>query len=188
MGTHPKNPSKELSSGRTLLDLFSQNKALLSQSVSAKYGEKLPFLFKVLSINKALSIQAHPNKKLAEQLHAKDPKNYPDDNHKPEMAIAITPFEGLCGFRPLKEIAHFLETVPSLASLVGEEAKSEFVKVAKEGGEGPNETSKKALQKAFGALMSSSAEDIEKEISNLVKQAESEGSGFAGGGVASTSG
>jgi mannose-6-phosphate isomerase len=188
MGTHPKNPSKELSTGRTLLDLFSQNQALLSQTVSAKYGEKLPFLFKVLSINKALSIQAHPNKTLAEQLHAKDSKNYPDDNHKPEMAIAITPFEGLCGFRPLKEIAHFLETVPSLASLVGDEAKNHFIKIASEGDGGPNETSKKALQRAFGALMSSSAEDVEREIPNLVKQAESEGASFAGGGVESTSG
>ena len=70
--------------------------------------QKLPFLFKVLSINKALSIQAHPNKSLAERLHAKDSKNYPDDNHKPEMTIAITPFDGLCGFRPLEEISHFL--------------------------------------------------------------------------------
>ena len=49
----------------------------MSQEIAERYGEKLPFLFKVLSIRKALSIQAHPNKKLAEQLHAKDPKNYP---------------------------------------------------------------------------------------------------------------
>lgn len=92
MGTHPSNPSKDVKTGRTLLELFSENQALLSQTVSSKFGHKLPFLFKVLSINKALSIQAHPNKKLAEQLHARDSKNYPDDNHKPEMAIAITPF------------------------------------------------------------------------------------------------
>ncbi|KAI9162932.1 mannose-6-phosphate isomerase [Paramyrothecium foliicola] len=188
MGSHPKNPSKALDSGRSLLDLFEDNQQLLSSSVASKYGAKLPFLFKVLSINKALSIQAHPNKKLAEQLHAKDPKNYPDDNHKPEMAIAITPFEGLCGFRPLKEIALFLEAVPSLASLVGDEAKDQFVQVAKDGSEGPNDTSKKALQKAFGALMSSSSQDIESQIAKLVEQAKSEGSGFAGGGVSSTSG
>jgi mannose-6-phosphate isomerase len=49
----------------------------MSPEVTERYGGKLPFLFKVLSIQKALSIQAHPNKKLAEQLHAKDPKNYP---------------------------------------------------------------------------------------------------------------
>ena len=77
MGTHPSLPSKDVETQRTLLDLVQDNQALLSPEVSKKYGEKLPFLFKVLSIRKALSIQAHPNKKLAEQLHEKDPKNYP---------------------------------------------------------------------------------------------------------------
>src|ERR1700761_9442756 len=128
MGTHPSNPSKDLTTGRTLLDLVQDNQALMSQAISKRYQQKLPFLFKVLSINKALSIQAHPNKKLAEQLHARDSKNYPDDNHKPEMTIAITPFDGLCGFRPLAEITHFLQTVPSLKQLVGEEEVSKFEK------------------------------------------------------------
>ena len=77
MGTHPSNPSKDVQTQRTLLDLVQDNQALMSQGISKRFGEKLPFLFKVLSIRKALSIQAHPNKKLAEQLHEKDPKNYP---------------------------------------------------------------------------------------------------------------
>lgn len=77
MGTHPSLPSKDAETQRSLLDLIQDNKALMSLEISNKYGGKLPFLFKVLSIRKALSIQAHPNKKLAEQLHAKDPKNYP---------------------------------------------------------------------------------------------------------------
>jgi mannose-6-phosphate isomerase len=77
MGTHPSLPSKDLESQRTLLDLVQDNQALLSKDIAERYENKLPFLFKVLSINKALSIQAHPNKKLAEQLHSKDPKNYP---------------------------------------------------------------------------------------------------------------
>ena len=77
MGTHPSLPSKDLETQRTLLELVQDNQALLSQDIAEQYGNKLPFLFKVLSIGKALSIQAHPNKKLAEQLHAKDPKNYP---------------------------------------------------------------------------------------------------------------
>ncbi|KAI7573039.1 Mannose-6-phosphate, partial [Hortaea werneckii] len=83
MGTHPSNPSKDLTTGRTLLDLVQDNQQLLSPQIAEKYANKLPFLFKVLSIQKALSIQAHPNKKLAEQLHQRDGKNYPDDNHKP---------------------------------------------------------------------------------------------------------
>ena len=77
MGTHPSNPSKELETQRSLLDLVQDNQSLMTKKINEKYGGKLPFLFKVLSIRKALSIQAHPNKQLAEKLHAKDPKNYP---------------------------------------------------------------------------------------------------------------
>ncbi|KAG6123638.1 hypothetical protein E4U13_002267 [Claviceps humidiphila] len=197
MGTHPSNPSKDVKTGRSLLDLFSENQALLSSSISSKYGAKLPFLFKVLSINKALSIQAHPNKKLAEQLHARDAKNYPDDNHKPEMAIAITPFEGLCGFRPLAEISHFLEHVASLRALVGEEAAKELADTVKKteeqdanknGAADDEKANKAVLKKAFSALMSSSAEDISKSLPKLVEQAKTEGAQFAAGGVASTTG
>lgn len=77
MGTHPSLPSKDLETQRTLLDLVQDNQALLSTEISDRYGSRLPFLFKVLSIRQALSIQAHPNKKLAEQLHQRDPQNYP---------------------------------------------------------------------------------------------------------------
>lgn len=188
MGTHPSNPSKDVETSRTLLDIFSDNQAFLSSTIAEKYSSKLPFLFKVLSINKALSIQAHPNKKLAEQLHARNPKNYPDDNHKPEMAIAITPFEGLCGFRPLGEISHFFDTVEPLRDLVGEETVNEFNKIVVDGDEGVSDIKKAALKKAFGALMSSSAESISEHIPKLVALAEKEGSDFAGGGVASTPG
>lgn len=195
MGTHPSNPSKDLGSGRTLLDLVGSDASLLAPSVKARYGAKLPFLFKVLSINKALSIQAHPNKKLAEQLHARDSKNYPDDNHKPEMAIAITDFEGLCGFRPLGEIAHFLASVPALRQLVGEDVSKTFVETVQGqesngGPESPESTQqkKRALQSAFSALMQSSSQDVASAAKSLVSEVEEKGAGFAHGGVESMSG
>ena len=192
MGTHPSNPSKDVHTGRTLLDLVQDNQALMSSEISERYQQKLPFLFKVLSINKALSIQAHPNKKLAAEVHARDPKNYPDDNHKPEMAIAITPFDGLCGFRPLKEISHFLQTVPSLRQLVGDEAAKKFEK-AVTGQETSEDSSKaaankEALQEAFTALMTSKPEQIEKLAPKLIQQAQDEGTKFAGDGGPSNNG
>jgi hypothetical protein len=64
----------------------------------------LSFLFnarahsQVLSVAKALSIQAHPDRDLARALHARRPAAYRDANHKPEMAIAVTDFHALCGF------------------------------------------------------------------------------------------
>ncbi|TGJ80023.1 hypothetical protein E0Z10_g8741 [Xylaria hypoxylon] len=190
MGTHPSNPSKDLESGRNLLDLVGSNAMLLGPSVKARYGPKLPFLFKVLSINKALSIQAHPNKKLAEQLHANDPKNYPDDNHKPEMAIAITDFEGLCGFRPLGEIAHFLASVPALRQLVGEDASKSFIATVRgqENDDSSKEQNKRALRSAFSALLQSSPEEVASASKSLVSEAESKGADFADCGTNSTSG
>lgn len=191
MGTHPSNPSRDLATKRTLLDLLQDNQALLSQEVGDRYGHKLPFLFKVLSVGKALSVQAHPNKKLAEQLHKKDPKNYPDDNHKPEMTIAITPFAGLCGFRPLEEIAHFLSTVPPLKSLVGESEAEVFQGVigGHETTENEDELKKKqALQKLFGSLMNAEKEKIEKASEELIVLAKSQGEEFAGSGGPSNGG
>ncbi|KAK4646802.1 Mannose-6-phosphate isomerase [Podospora bellae-mahoneyi] len=187
MGTHPSNPSKDLTTGRTLLDLVQDNQALLASSVASKYENKLPFLFKILSIGKALSIQAHPNKKLAEKLHARDPKNYPDDNHKPEMAIAITPFEGFCGFRPLAEISHFLENVPALRQLVGDDKAQSFIDTVKANPDDKTQN-KKALQTVFDAVLSASEDDLAKATSSLVEAASSQGAEFAAGGVSSTSG
>ena len=77
---------------------------------------------KVLSVEKALSIQAHPDKALAEKLHAKNPAVYKDDNHKPEMAIALTRFKAMCGFRDANEIANFLAIIPELRMVVGEKS------------------------------------------------------------------
>lgn len=168
MGTHPSLPSKDVETGRSLLDLVSDNQALMGHDITSKYKSKLPFLFKVLSIQKALSIQAHPNKKLAEKLHAQDPKNYPDDNHKPEMAIAITPFEGLCGFRPLSEIAHFLKTIAPLRDLVGEEDSKGLEDAASSGSD-----AKTKLRAAFTHLMKSDRQLVATKSKDLLALAES---------------
>lgn len=178
MGTHPSLPSKcdghsSETKGKTLAQVVKQepDKYLLHQ-VTTKFDSKsIPYLFKVLSIRKALSIQAHPDKQLARELHKRDPKNYPDDNHKPEMAIAITDFEGLCGFRPLAEIAHFLNAVPSFASLVGDSVKTEFLRVVsnKDASESQN---KDALKQLFAAIMTSDPASIEANAKDLISQAQ----------------
>ena len=77
MGTHPSSPSIVKDSSRPLADILVSNPSLLGDKVAKKFGKgQLPFLFKILSIHKALSIQAHPDKQLAKELHARDPKNY----------------------------------------------------------------------------------------------------------------
>lgn len=75
---------------------------------------KLPYLFKILSIKKPLSIQIHPDKNIAEYLHLTKPDIYPDDNHKPEMAIAYPNLEALSGIRDDTEILEILKDYPEL--------------------------------------------------------------------------
>ena len=115
-----------------------------------------------------------------------------DDNHKPEMTIAITPFDGLCGFRPLAEISHFLANVPSLRKLLGESAAKEFETSVK-GHETSEdkadlEKNKKALQTAFSALMNSEKDQVTSAAKELVASAEKEGESFAGSGGPSNGG
>lgn len=83
------------------------------------FKQPLPFLLKVLSVGKALSIQAHPDLELARRINRERPDLYRDGNHKPEMAIALTPFEALVGFRPLVQIDSFLKKYPVLQQLTG---------------------------------------------------------------------
>jgi mannose-6-phosphate isomerase len=76
MGTHVALPSKLAKDGSSLKDHLNSNPALLGERVSKHYGNNLPFLFKVLAIGKALSIQAHPDKKLAQKLFKEKPDVY----------------------------------------------------------------------------------------------------------------
>ena len=120
IGTHPSKPA--YAADTSLKKLFEQFPRFFFGQMegphTAAFGTDVPFLLKVLSIQKALSIQAHPTREHARLLNARDPKNYPDANHKPELVVALTPFEALCGFRPLQEAADLIETAPSLAALI----------------------------------------------------------------------
>lgn len=62
MGAHSKNTSLVKSSEQNLSDWIKNNKEALGESSLLKFGDNLPFLLKVLSINSALSIQVHPSK------------------------------------------------------------------------------------------------------------------------------
>lgn len=131
---------------------------------SLKVGD-LPFLFKVLSINQALSVQAHPNKEHARQLHANDPKNYPDANHKPEMLVAISDgFEALCGFRPSQEIARHFEIYPELVDLCDKANSTRFVQLVSEN---DNSALEQTLRACFECLMKASDDRVAKNLNEM---------------------
>lgn len=121
MGDHPNDPSHILFPDGSCLPLDklirTNPQALLGKDVSQQFGD-LPFLFKVLSASMPLSIQVHPDKEKAKEgferekakgIGLKAPeRNYKDKNHKPELAVALSDFRALCGFRNAQDIARFL--------------------------------------------------------------------------------
>ncbi|KAH3762083.1 mannose-6-phosphate isomerase [Pelomyxa schiedti] len=121
----------------------------------------MPFLLKVLSVAKPLSIQAHPDKVLAAKLHTLNPRAYPDDNHKPEMAIALTEFFLLCGFRPVQQLLDMTRMFPEFASGISESGMSALNNATTS-----NDTSKssEAIRIAFMTV----AHAAPQVISNLV--------------------
>jgi mannose-6-phosphate isomerase len=93
----------------------------LGPEITARFGGRLPFLLKVLSAARALSIQVHPSRVQAEAGYAAenarglppgDPaRNYVDDWPKPELLYALTPFEVAAGLRPPSDAAALLQAL-----------------------------------------------------------------------------
>jgi mannose-6-phosphate isomerase len=133
MGTHEKGPSKlKEGEGRiSLTDYIKDHPEVLGQH--ERNSNDLQFLLKVLSVGKCLSLQLHPTKVLiilflikiiffkeqARKLRASDPVNYPDANHKPELTIALTDFELLCGFQKPETILSNIRSHEALVELIG---------------------------------------------------------------------
>ncbi|GAA2137859.1 mannose-6-phosphate isomerase, class I [Nocardioides koreensis] len=109
IGAHPAAPSV-LPDGRTLDEHIRKDPvATLGPDVARRFGDRLPFLMKLLASGEPLSLQVHPTSERArirfeEQeaadipLHAPE-RSYQDRSHKPELIYALTRFEGLAGFR-----------------------------------------------------------------------------------------
>jgi mannose-6-phosphate isomerase len=133
VGAHPDEPSL-LPDGRPLHQAIQADpEALLGRPLVERFGPRLPFLLKVLAAETPLSLQAHPTIEQAEAGFAAEeaagvPRNDPtrtfkDRCHKPELLLALTTFEALCGFRPVEESLHCLaklqvsELKPTIAAL-----------------------------------------------------------------------
>jgi mannose-6-phosphate isomerase len=107
-------------------------RGVLGDAVFARFGARFPFLLKVLAVERALSLQAHPNAEQArvgferEQGVASEARLYADERAKPELVLAHTRFQALCGFRPLAEIREGFERMglgdiaPSAGAVEGE--------------------------------------------------------------------
>ena len=119
-GTHPNGPSTlPERAGATLLSTVAEAPLdQLGPDVVDRFGHQLPFLLKLLAAAAPLSLQAHPSKEQARAGFAAEEeagvdrsapnRSFPDENHKPELIAAVTPFEALVGFRDAKKTATFL--------------------------------------------------------------------------------
>jgi len=178
MGTHPNGPSKlralpnEVDADEVCLgEWIEKNPSVLGSDVSTQYGSALPYLFKVLSINKSLSIQAHPSKEHAKILHRDMPDKYKDSNHKPEMAIALTKFEALCGFRPVSEILNYFHEIQEFLSVVGQEAVDELINAAMASEKcNRGQAVQKALKHCVSCLMDCHADLVKEQLNKLVQR------------------
>ncbi|MBC7874766.1 MAG: mannose-6-phosphate isomerase, class I [Ferruginibacter sp.] len=100
---------------------------ILGKTITKKFG-RLPYLLKVLDVKDMLSIQVHPAKHEAEIEFAKESKdripieaphrNYKDDNHKPELMVALSEFWALHGFKPVDKLRDVLTTTSELKPLL----------------------------------------------------------------------
>ncbi|MDO4928903.1 MAG: mannose-6-phosphate isomerase, class I [Corynebacterium sp.] len=118
-GAHPAGPSQV--AGESLVDLIAENPDVLGENVRETYGDRLPFLLKLLAADLPLSLQAHPSKAQAEEGFARDNaagleltagnRNYRDDNHKPELIVALSEFHAMAGFRPLAQTRELFEVL-----------------------------------------------------------------------------
>jgi mannose-6-phosphate isomerase len=121
MGAHPASPSLAVTpDGEVPLDKLIAEAAedVLGRDVVARFGRSLPYLLKLIAVDRPLSLQVHPDLKRAREGFAtenaagiplRDPRrNYKDANHKPELVYALTRFEALSGFRAPRRAAELL--------------------------------------------------------------------------------
>jgi mannose-6-phosphate isomerase len=169
IGAHPKASSEILISGNK----FPLNEIIgkyptgfLGEYVTSKFGNQLPFLLKVLSAGNALSIQTHPDKEQANKLHLSDPGHYPDNNHKPEIAIAIDSLTAIAGFRPVQEIVNNLQSNPEIFEFTDNKLSDQIIAA-----KSVNEL-KGLLQDNYQRIMkkASEKESLEKIIGKIIER------------------
>ncbi|MFE9952028.1 mannose-6-phosphate isomerase, class I [Streptomyces sp. NPDC005531] len=124
MGAHPGAPSRlarisgtsDALTEQPLTDIIAADpERELGAAAVEKFGPRLPFLLKLLAAGAPLSLQVHPDLEQARKGYEDEERRsvpidaphrtYKDANHKPELICALTPFEGLCGFRRPTEAA-----------------------------------------------------------------------------------
>lgn len=117
-GAHPSAPSGT-TAGPLDAVIAANPVQVLGEKTATDLDSRLPFLVKLLAAKQPLSIQAHPSIAQAKEGFAREDaagiprdashRNYKDENHKPEILVALTPFRAMAGFRPIEDTVRLLE-------------------------------------------------------------------------------
>ena len=136
-GAHPSAPSHLPDSRRLDAAIAADPTHWLGAAAAHRFDGELPYLVKVLAAAEPLSLQVHPSAAQAAAGFAREnergvprhsaERHYRDPHHKPEILCALTPFDALCGFRPVDETVALLRLlarrgargVEPLADLLG---------------------------------------------------------------------
>lgn len=101
------------------------------------------------------------------------------------MAIALTPFEGLCGFRPLQEIKNNLKEYPEITKVIGKKIVKEFNRIVGYGNSSRfffyrkrfrffnnwyNEKTRSVLKKLYRSLMMQDENVVKEQLSKLIQR------------------
>jgi mannose-6-phosphate isomerase len=180
VGTHPNGPSSLFlesgGDGGSLSQFLKENPSALDSNANGNSSseEGLCFLFKILSVAKALSIQAHPTKSRGQELFRDRPDLYKDPNHKPEMACALTEFEALLGFERIETIIENLESTPELRDLVlvdgGEVGSKVYANLAVASSSSDVTVRKDALRAFFATFMASDSSKVATRVDQLISR------------------
>jgi mannose-6-phosphate isomerase len=157
LGAHASAPAEVTNGSSKQLNklIEAKKEKALGEFVQKEFG-RLPFLLKVLDVKDMLSIQVHPSKKAAEEAFAKENesglpitsanRNYRDDNHKPELLVALSEFWLLHGFKSKDQLLKTFESAPELATISRSFAGSNYEALYREVMEMPQERVNRILQ------------------------------------------
>jgi len=169
IGAHHKAPSlvKLTENEKPPLDLLINTypDMILGKKVANQYDNTLPFLFKILTAQKPLSIQTHPDLKTASKGFKDenasgglidDNRNYKDTNHKPELIYALTEFNALYNFKAPENIIKSILNINS-------ETLNQLIKYL------DIKDQKEALQKFYSNLIYLNSSDKSLIVSEIIK-------------------
>ncbi|GAA5984156.1 hypothetical protein JCM5350_005435 [Sporobolomyces pararoseus] len=188
-GTHQNGPAYVEGEGKKQLrelvkedpEKWLGSKLMRDDQMSSQYERDVPYLFKVLSFDKPLPLQCHPDKRLGEKLKEQESKekgkneDFVDSNAKPEVGVALSDyFTAFVGFRPPQQLAAIIKSVPEFSSMFDQSTLSSLDDIASSSST-PESEIKKVLRSLFSQSINLPSSSVKPLIQKLSSRLDQEG-------------